>query len=112
MRYSSDKNINTFRQQEADLFNETINQLSLIELPLMDRAFTWSNNRQNPTLQKLIELSSTSTGPNRSPTPPCHPKPASSPTTFPSLLPSQHQCLAPPFFVLKIVGPHRPLANK
>jgi hypothetical protein len=112
MRYSSDKNINTFRQQEADLFNETINQLSLIELPLMDRAFTWSNNRQNPTLQKIDRAFININWAQSSPTPPCHPKPASSPTTFPSLLPSQHQCLAPPFFILKIVGPHRPLANK
>jgi exonuclease III len=70
MRYSSDKNNNSFRQPEADLFNDTINQLSLIELPLMDRAFTWSNNRHNPTLQKIdrafINLHWAQTFPNSS----------------------------------------------
>jgi exonuclease III len=53
MRYSTDKNQNNFRKNEADLFNDAINQLSLIELPLMDRAFTWSNNKQSPTLEKI-----------------------------------------------------------
>ena len=35
------------------MFNDTIDHLSLIELPLLDRAYTWSNNRAVPTLQKL-----------------------------------------------------------
>jgi exonuclease III len=34
MRYSTDKNHNNFRQNEASSFNDTINSLSLIELPL------------------------------------------------------------------------------
>jgi hypothetical protein len=34
MRYSMDKNHNNFRQLEADSFKDTINSLSLIELPL------------------------------------------------------------------------------
>jgi hypothetical protein len=70
MRYSSDKNNSNFRQNEADIFNDTINLLSLIELPLLDRAFTWSNNRQNPTLQKIdrafINLDWANTFPNSS----------------------------------------------
>jgi hypothetical protein len=70
MRYSTDKNHNNFRQNEADSFNDTINSLSLIELPLLDRAFTWSSNRQNPTLQKIdrafINLEWANTFPNSS----------------------------------------------
>lgn len=70
MRFSTDKNNNNFRQNEADSFNDTINSLSLIELPLLDRAFTWSSNRQNPTLQKIdrafINLDWANTFPNSS----------------------------------------------
>lgn len=53
MRYAFDKNNSNFRQSEADLFNETIHDLALIELPLLDRRFTWSNNRDQPTLQRI-----------------------------------------------------------
>jgi exonuclease III len=70
MRFSTDKNNNNFRQTEADSFNNTINSLSLIELPLLDRAYTWSSNRQNPTLQKIdrafINLEWANTFPNSS----------------------------------------------
>jgi hypothetical protein len=70
MRYSSDKNKCNFRQNEADIFNDTNNLLSLIELPLLDRAYTWSNNRQDPTLQKIdrafINLEWANTFPNSS----------------------------------------------
>lgn len=41
MRHAHDKNNAAFRQNEADLFNQTI--ILLLELPLLDRAFTWSN---------------------------------------------------------------------
>jgi hypothetical protein len=44
---------NSFRQIEANMFNDTINDIALIELLLNDRAFTWSNNRNIPTLQRL-----------------------------------------------------------
>jgi hypothetical protein len=53
MRHSSEKNTDGFRQHEADAFNEKINSLSLIELPLLDRRFTWTNNRADPTLERL-----------------------------------------------------------
>jgi hypothetical protein len=35
------------------LFNDCINSLCLIELPLHDRKFTWSNHRDSPTLVRL-----------------------------------------------------------
>lgn len=34
-------------------FNETINKLALVEIPLKDRAFTWSNMQDAPLLVKL-----------------------------------------------------------
>jgi exonuclease III len=53
MRNSSEKNTDGFRQHEADAFNDKINSLSLIELPLLDRRYTWTSNRAEPTLQRL-----------------------------------------------------------
>ena len=53
MRSPADKNNDSFRSNKADLFNDTIDALALIELPLLDRAYTWTNNRQQPTLQKI-----------------------------------------------------------
>jgi hypothetical protein len=35
------------------LFNDAINRLGLIELPLKGRKFTWSNMQQDPLLEKL-----------------------------------------------------------
>jgi hypothetical protein len=35
------------------LFNDAINILGLIELPLEGRKFTWSNMQQDPLLEKL-----------------------------------------------------------
>ena len=49
--FSHEKNKRSFRQREADAFNSTINALALIELPLLDRRFTWSNKRASPTLE-------------------------------------------------------------
>ena len=40
MRSPEDKNNPSFRFNEADLFNDTIDQLALIELPLLDRSYT------------------------------------------------------------------------
>jgi hypothetical protein len=53
MRNASDKNNSSFRQDEADAFNDLINNLALIELPLIDRLYTWSSNRNEPTLQQI-----------------------------------------------------------
>jgi hypothetical protein len=35
------------------LFNEAISNLSLVELPLKGRKFTWSNMQQTPLLERL-----------------------------------------------------------
>lgn len=48
-----DKNNNYFDQRLADKFNGSINRLALIELPLLDRLYTWSNKRDSPTLARL-----------------------------------------------------------
>jgi hypothetical protein len=52
-RDPGDRNNANFSVTEAELFNETINNLGLIELPLRDRCFTWSNGRTSPTLIRL-----------------------------------------------------------
>lgn len=53
LRFSSDKNTSSFRKAEADAFNQVLNDLALIELPLLDRRFTWSNKRSSPTLERI-----------------------------------------------------------
>jgi hypothetical protein len=53
IRYAHEKNNSNFRASEAEAFNECINEMQLIELPLLDRDFTWSNRRDNPTLERL-----------------------------------------------------------
>ena len=53
LRATSDKNNTLFSQTLADSFNACINSLALLELPLLDRLFTWSNKRQIPTLARL-----------------------------------------------------------
>lgn len=35
------------------MFNDAINRLELVEIPLLKCAFTWSNKRVNPTLVQL-----------------------------------------------------------
>lgn len=51
--FPSEKNNTAFRPAEANAFNQTLDNLALIELPLLDRRFTWSNNRASPTLERL-----------------------------------------------------------
>lgn len=53
MHFAHEKNNMSFCQAEANMFNDTINSLALIELPLLDRHFTWSNNRERPTLERI-----------------------------------------------------------
>jgi exonuclease III len=52
-RSPSDKNTVSFQASLAAAFNNTIEKLALVELPLLDRLFTWSNNRSSPTLARL-----------------------------------------------------------
>ena len=53
IRYAHEKNKNNFHFSEAKSFNDCINDMCLIELPLLDRNFTWSNRRANPMLERL-----------------------------------------------------------
>ena len=52
-RDPADKNNDNFNFAEANNFNDLINSLCLIEIPLADRAYTWSNNWADPTLVRL-----------------------------------------------------------
>lgn len=52
-RSPEDKNTANFDHSLADKFNAAINSLSLIELPLLDRLYTWSNKHTAPTLARL-----------------------------------------------------------
>lgn len=53
IRDPSDKNNDNFDVSLASAFNSTIHDLSLVELPLLDRLFTWSNKRTSPVLARL-----------------------------------------------------------
>jgi endonuclease/exonuclease/phosphatase family metal-dependent hydrolase len=50
---ASNKNNNNINQPLCDLFNSTLDTLVLLEIPLLDRKFTWSNLRANPTLERI-----------------------------------------------------------
>lgn len=52
-REPGDQNNNNFSAQSAEAFNEIIDELLLHELLLLDRRYTWSNCRNNPTLVHL-----------------------------------------------------------
>jgi hypothetical protein len=52
-RAPEDKSSDNFNISEATMLNSTISELSLIEIPLVDRAFTWTNRHANPTLVRL-----------------------------------------------------------
>nr|CAD1826001.1 unnamed protein product [Ananas comosus var. bracteatus] len=49
----SDKNGQPSNSAEILLFREAINDTGLADLPIRNRAYTWSNGRQNPTLERL-----------------------------------------------------------
>lgn len=53
IRYSHEKNNNSFCFAEAEAFNQCVDDMNLIELPLLDRSYTWSNKRSIPTLERL-----------------------------------------------------------
>lgn len=53
MRRPKDKNREGADLNEMFLFNEAINKLSLIELPLHGRQFTWTNKQFPPLLERL-----------------------------------------------------------
>ncbi|WVZ86073.1 hypothetical protein U9M48_032914 [Paspalum notatum var. saurae] len=53
IRYAHEKNNGNFRASEAAAFNDVFHALCLLELPLHDRQYTWSNRRDTPTLERL-----------------------------------------------------------
>jgi hypothetical protein len=53
IRFPHEKNNSNFHPEESKAFNDFINESCLIDLPLLDRAFTWSNKRSTPTLERL-----------------------------------------------------------
>ncbi len=36
-----------------NLFSKTLSELDLVDLPMLNQQFTWSNMQDNPTLAKL-----------------------------------------------------------
>jgi hypothetical protein len=52
-RFAEDRNTDNFDTRAADDLNALIDDLELQELPLLDRRFTWSNGRADPTLVRL-----------------------------------------------------------
>lgn len=52
-RARSDKNTPSFNSSLATRFNHAIDALQVIELPLLDQLFTWTNKRATPTLARL-----------------------------------------------------------
>ena len=53
LRFSSEKNKKIIDNKYSDRFNHIINTYELRELGLLGGKFTWSNNQQRPTLEKL-----------------------------------------------------------
>lgn len=53
VRSVEDKNNNIVSASLCFAFNSTIIELALIELPLLDRLFTWTNKRATPILARL-----------------------------------------------------------
>lgn len=48
-----DKNNNNFNCARMGQFHRTLNECKLKEIHLQNRKFTWSNERENPTLVRL-----------------------------------------------------------
>jgi len=56
LRFSSDKNKSFIGNKATDLFNWVINTHELRDLPLNGGNYTWSNNQQLPTLERLDRI--------------------------------------------------------
>lgn len=56
IRYGHEKNNPNFRVAEAEAFNDYVNEMCLLEIPLLDRAYTWSNKQRTPTLELLDQV--------------------------------------------------------
>ena len=56
LRYSSEKNKKFAGNKISDLFNWVINTHELREVDLIGGKYTWSNNQQDPILEKLDRI--------------------------------------------------------
>lgn len=56
LRYNSDKNKNFSSNKFTDLFNWVINTHELRDLNMNGGIFTWSNNQEIPTLERLDRI--------------------------------------------------------
>lgn len=50
IRFAEDKSIGHLNHGLCATFNEAVNDLGIMEFPLLDHLYTWSNERANPTL--------------------------------------------------------------
>ncbi|CAN6180303.1 unnamed protein product [Urochloa humidicola] len=53
VRDTGDKNNGHINHALCSAFNDTVDALGVIELPLLERLFTWSNMREQPTLARF-----------------------------------------------------------
>jgi hypothetical protein len=56
LRFAAEKNKGGGITRFSDEFNSIISKFALRELPLSGGMFTWSNNQENPTLEKLDRI--------------------------------------------------------
>ena len=53
LRHSGEKNKNWHNSPHVDMFNSIINSFNLFEIHIEGGMYTWSNNQDHPTLEKL-----------------------------------------------------------
>jgi len=53
LRSSSEQSNGNLDAREANMFNSWIEDVGLVEIPLLDRRFTWTNNQPIPILAKI-----------------------------------------------------------
>jgi hypothetical protein len=56
LRFANEKNKGGGVTRFSDEFHSIINKFALREFPLSGGMFTWSNNQENPTLEKLDRI--------------------------------------------------------
>ena len=56
IRFSSDKNKPSGVHKHTDLFNNIISTYELLDMHLVGGKYTWSNNQENPTLERLDRI--------------------------------------------------------
>ncbi len=100
----ADKNGPSVRTSEMLSFRDTIGSLALFDVPLSNRAFTWSNGRPNPTLLDSTGLLSRRASIFSSPVPPFGPCLGRRPITRPSYCLLSPLCRRPICSDLRLFG--------